>query len=134
VIIADANIISYLLINGPFTATVEEVLRKERDWAAPVLWRSELISVLSLEVRKGTLSPPGARNHFQRAAQLVAPNEFPVDHLEVLRLAAISGCSTYDCEYVWGAQQAGVPLVTQDKKVLATFPQIAVSAAAFVAG
>jgi predicted nucleic acid-binding protein len=134
VIVADTNVIAYLLINGPFTADAETVLAKDPVWAAPVLWRSELASVLSLYVRTGAVSLAGAEAHIHRAGQLVGPNEFAVEHLEVLRLSSVCGCSTYACEFVWGARSAGVPLVTSDKKLLAAFPNLAFSLQDFAAG
>jgi predicted nucleic acid-binding protein len=132
VIIADTNLIAYLLVAGPFTADAETILEKDPEWAAPVLWRSELASVLSLYVRTGSLALPGAEAHFRRAEQLIHP-EIIVEHPDVLRLSRMSGCSTYDCEFVWAAQTAGVHLVTADKKVLAAFPGLAVSVQDFAA-
>jgi predicted nucleic acid-binding protein len=52
-------------------------------------------------------------------------NERLVDSRDVLRLAAQSRCSAYDCEYVALAETAGVPLVTNDAQVLKEFPSIA---------
>ncbi len=46
---------------------------------------------------------------------------------QVLRLAAQSSCSAYDCESAALAQDLGVPLITVDKQVLDQFPQVAVS-------
>lgn len=125
-IVADTNLLGYLLIPGPFTAAAEKVLQKDPEWAAPELWRSELSSVLSIQVRNGALSQAGAEAHFRRAAQLIYP-EIEVDHVEVLRLSSSSGCSTYDCEFAWAALDAGVKLVTNDKKLLVAFPGLATS-------
>jgi predicted nucleic acid-binding protein len=132
VIVADTNLIAYLLIPGPFTADAEQVFQKDPEWAAPVLWRSELASVLSLYVRTGALTLAGAEAHFLRAEQLIYP-EIEVKHAEVIRLSDTSRCSTYDCEFVWAAHAAGVQVVTSDKKLLAAFPGVAVSLKDFAA-
>jgi predicted nucleic acid-binding protein len=50
----------------------------------------------------------------------------------VLSLAAQSGCSAYDCEFVALAQDLRVPLVTTDRQILKAFPTVAVSPAACV--
>ena len=55
-IVADANPIAYLLIPGPFTADAERVLKKDPEWLAPMLWRSEFASILIKYVRAGTLT------------------------------------------------------------------------------
>lgn len=131
-IIADTNLIGYLLVEGPFTSQAEKILQKEPEWAAPALWRSELSSVLSVYVRNGSLTLAGAEAHFHRAVRLVYP-EIEVDHVEVLRLSHATGCSTYDCEFAWAARKAGVKLVTNDKKLLVAFPGLATSLQNFAA-
>lgn len=130
-IVADANLVAYLLIPGPFTAEAERVLAKDPDWLAPTLWRSEFNSILIKYIRAGTLSLTGAEEHFAEAEDLLRDGDFSADHIEALRLAVSAGCSTYDCEYVAGALRAGVPLVTFDKRLLAAFPHVAMSASQF---
>jgi len=49
----------------------------------------------------------------------------------VLGLAAQSGCTAYDCEFVALAADLGTRLVTADRRVLAAFPDIAVAPRAF---
>lgn len=45
---------------------------------------------------------------------------------DVLRLAARSGCSAYDCEFVALAKELGIALVTVDREVLRESPGVAV--------
>jgi predicted nucleic acid-binding protein len=45
----------------------------------------------------------------------------------ILRLAADSGCSAYDCEFVALAQDLGVPLVTSDRALIEKFKPAVVS-------
>lgn len=126
-IVADTNLIVYLLIPGPFSEDAERVQRRDPDWRAPWLWRSEFLNVLSLYLRTGKLTLTEAHGAWARARLLLAGREFTVDGSAVLDLAAASRCKAYDCEFVLGAQSAGVPLVTADGKVLGAFPGVAVS-------
>jgi predicted nucleic acid-binding protein len=126
VIIADTNLIAYSLIEGPFTADALRVMRIDEEWLAPPLWQSELLSVLWLSVRTRVLSHARADEVYSEAEVLVHTAERPVPQ-HALALAVSSGCSTYDCEFVALAQATGVPLVTNDQKVLAAFPDVAVS-------
>ena len=52
--------------------------------------------------------------------------------IEVLGLVARSKCSAYDCEFVALAHSLEVPLVTEDKQLLATFPRVCHSLKRFV--
>jgi predicted nucleic acid-binding protein len=45
----------------------------------------------------------------------------------VLQLVSTSRCTSYDCEFVAAAQQLGVPLITEDRAILAAFPDLAQS-------
>ena len=67
------------------------------------------------------------------AEHSMAGREYSVVSHEVLRLAARSGCSAYDCEYVALAQDLEVRLVTADRPLLRAFPSIAVAPEIFVA-
>ncbi len=68
----------------------------------------------------------------ERAEFLVQGKEHFVPTLDVLTLAAHSGLTAYDCEFVVLAQQLGVRLVTSDGRILASFPSAAISMDAFV--
>ena len=50
----------------------------------------------------------------------------------VFSLAIQSGCSAYDCEFVWLARDLGLPLVTVDKKALNAFPDLVVLPEIFI--
>jgi len=55
-IVVDTNVIAYLYLPTDYTRLAEQLLAKEPDWAAPLLWRSELRNVLALYLRKNLLS------------------------------------------------------------------------------
>lgn len=126
-IVADTNLIIYLLVRSDFTRQAEQVYRKDPNWIAPLLWRSEFRSALASYMRRGLLALPEAIAKTEAAESLMNGRERQVGSREVLRLAADSGCSAYDCEYVSLAQDLGVRLVTTDAEVLAKFAPTAVS-------
>ncbi len=132
-IVADTNLIAYLLIQSEHTAAAEKVRARDGTWLAPPLWRSEFRNVLALYVKGGRLALGAVLQLAEAAEALMHGREVEVDAATVLRLAAASGCTAYDCEFVAVAQAAGVPLVTADRKVVAAFPSVAVSPAAFLA-
>jgi predicted nucleic acid-binding protein len=127
VIVVDTNIIGYLYLNSERSKQAEQALRKEPQWSAPLLWRSEFRNVLVSYIRKQLLSLQAAEEIMEEAINLMIGQEYEVVSSRVLNLAARSSCSAYDCEFVALAQDLGVPLVTVDKQVFEQFPDIAVS-------
>lgn len=124
-IVVDVNIVAYLFIDGDHTEAVERVLRADQEWAAPLLWRSEWLNVLSGYIRRGELGGFDARARFREAEAVLRGREFLPDGERVLELAGDSGCSAYDCEYVAVAEALDVPLVTADRRVLESFAELA---------
>jgi predicted nucleic acid-binding protein len=126
-IVADTNIISYLFLPTVFSEKASKLYQSDPDWAAPVLWRSEFRNVLALYLRKKLLSLAEALVIQEEAEALMLDREFAVPSVSVLSLTDSSTCSAYDCEFVALARQLSVKLVTEDKKILAEFPNVAVS-------
>lgn len=126
-IVADSNLIAYLMISGKQTPLARAVLRRDPKWTAPLLWRSEFRNVLALYLRQQHLSLADALQYMREAETLLAGGEYPVDSAPVLRLAEHSGCNAYDCEFVHLAEELGAPLVTSDGKVLRALPRTALS-------
>jgi predicted nucleic acid-binding protein len=132
VIVADANLLAYLVMPGQRTDEAEAVLTADSVWVAPVLWRSELMSVLQQYVRRTDLTVAHAVAAVQRAEAVIAGREGAVDPQVVFELANRSKCSTYDCEYVALATGLGVQLVTADREVLRAFPKVAIEPRRFL--
>ena len=123
-IVVDTNVVAYLLLPGPQTAAAEALLEGHPIWAAPPLWRSEWRNVLVGYWRRGSLSLEQVIALQEQAETLVIGHEESVQSEVVLRLAASSGCSAYDCEFVAAAQQLDAPLVTADRDLLKAFPAL----------
>lgn len=132
-IVADVNLVAYLILGGPEQALAERVLERDPIWAAPLLWRSEFLNVLAAFMRQRDLSAMDALQAHGLAEELLAGQEFAVPAERVLQLIDTSACSAYDCEYVALAQELGVPLVTADRQLLRAFSDRAISPRDFVA-
>lgn len=130
-IVADANLLVYLFVAGQGSTRAEQVMRRDPVWSAPLLWRSEFRNALLGIVRGGGLARQDAVQALREAEHLMQGREYAVVSEHVFELAIQSGCSAYDCEYVATAEDLGVPLVTTDRQVLASFPRTAISPEAF---
>ena len=120
-IVVDTNVIAYLFVPGDRTGAAEALRRRDAEWAAPLLWRSEFRKVLATLVRLGRVELPVAQAMQAQAERLLAPLEFAVDSETVLALATDSRCSAYDCEFVALAEYLDVPLVSADRRLKAEF-------------
>jgi predicted nucleic acid-binding protein len=133
VIVVDTNVIAYLVLRNETAAVADSVLEIDPTWAAPKLWQSEMRNVLALYVRQELLQLEDAIGAMNKAIRVIADNEYDVESHRVLELARSSGCTAYDCEFVYVAEKLNVPLVTSDKKLISAFPLVAVSMADFLA-
>ena len=130
-IVVDTNLIAYLLLPGERTREAGVVLRRDADWTAPLLWRSEFRSVLAQYLRRTQLNLATADRIMDEAERLMRGGEYEVRSPDVLRLVSRSRCSAYDCEFVALAEDLTVPLITSDGLILSEFPSVAMSAGDF---
>ena len=131
-IIADTNIISYLLLPTPYSDSADTLYSYDSQWAAPLLWKSEFRNVLAIYLRKEIITLEKALQLLEAAESMMAGNEYDISSSQVLALVAKSSCSSYDCEFVALAHHLDLRLVTQDKKLLREFPKTAVTISDFM--
>ena len=133
-IVVDTNVLVYFYVPGEFSRAAARVYRRDKNWVAPTLWRSEFRNALLFNVRQGRIGEDLAHSIMVEALETMQWVEFEMDSRSVLNVAFQSGLSAYDSEFVALADQLAVPLVTSDKKIIRLFPQIAVAMEEFAAG
>ena len=126
-IVADTNLVSYLLIEGELTNGARRVREFDADWRLPPLWRSEFLNVLASAVRAGVLDEQQAFSTWWVASDLFSGHEVEPDGDRVLTLALERRISAYDAQFVALAQDLEVPLVTGDLMIVERCPEIAIS-------
>ena len=125
-IVVDTNVVAALILpTAGQSRAAAALLESDRDWAAPLLWRSEFCNILATGVRHGWLSEAQAVEALGSAEDLMQGGDYAVPAPEVVRTAVASGCTAYDCEFVVLARELGVRLITLDRAVLAAFPTVA---------
>jgi len=126
-IVADTNLVAYLLIEGERTQAVRAVWRKDSNWVLPPLWRAEFLSVLVTTVRAGVLDEEEAHRVWERAISLFGGRERHAGGRAVLSMALEYGISAYDAQFAVVAVGLGVTLVSGDRKLCRACDGIAVS-------
>lgn len=131
-IVADANILIYLVRETTFTPLAREVYAKDSEWIAPELWEAEVLNGLMREVKAGSLDLESAIRVAQYAATILVGRVQKCERSAVLRIADDTGLTANDAYYVALARTYGVKLVTEDGKIIRTCPDVAVSMKAFL--
>jgi predicted nucleic acid-binding protein len=126
VIVADTNLIAYLLIEGERTEAARAVWAKDSRWMLPTLWRSEFLNVLTTSVRAGILKLAEAQEIWQVALATFSRSEIDPSGEDVLEAAAERNLSAYDAQFVVTATELDVPLVTYDRRLLDACPDLAI--------
>ena len=130
-IVADSDLVSYLLIAGERTVEVRRIWRRDPTWVLPPLWRSEFLNVLSLSVSSGLLDAEQAGTCWLTAVRLFRSSELEPGGSEVLDTAVRLGISAYASHFVVVAEKLRVRLVTNDQELLERCPERAVSIGRF---
>ena len=130
-IVVDNNVISgFVLPKDDFHEEAVAIRKKDRDWHAPALFRSEFRSVARENLLKGE-----SEDLLVQAAQAALMSVTVHEMNEAEIFAIIRGTpkiSSYDAEYVALARRLGCRLVTTDEEILKLHPQLAISLQKFL--
>lgn len=126
-IVADTNLVSYLLIRGDRTPVARRVWRRDPLWVLPPLWRAEFLNVLAASIRAGVVTEEQAIAVWHSASALFEGREHEPGGEAVLRAAVRYGLSAYDAQFVVVAEDLKVRLVTGDREVLAACPDVSIA-------
>ena len=132
-IVADTNLVAYLLIEGDKTDSARAVWAADPWWMLPTLWRSEFLNVLTMAVRAHVLTLAQAHDIWHVAQTVFGQSEVEPSGDAVLETATARNLSAYDAQFVVAAADLKVPLVTSDRGLLQACPDIAVAPERFTA-
>lgn len=125
-IVVDTNVIAGLWVPNDMEDLAYSVLKVDPEWIAPLLWISELRSVMAMYLRKDILDLGTVLQATEEAGQMMEDFAYRVNSAHVMQLVNNSACSPYDCEFVALAEDMGVQLVTFDRQICNEFPNIAI--------
>ena len=125
--VVDTNVIAYhLLASEPFVDEVEGFWRLVAQPSAPSIWDAELVNVLAMSARQGVATPERSRAALDDAAALgirsVGNRSLWRTALEIASRTRTSG---YDALFIALALREKCALITFDKKLLTSFPDVA---------
>jgi predicted nucleic acid-binding protein len=132
VIVADANIVTYLMVEGPFTERARAAYALDADWRLPPLWRHQYMNALLVLVRAGEVATRDAQKRLLRGLRTFQRGEEEVSQRAAMRMAIRRRVSGYDAQYLALAQMHGVRCLTEDRLLLERAAAIAISLTRFL--
>ncbi|NNE63216.1 MAG: type II toxin-antitoxin system VapC family toxin [Gammaproteobacteria bacterium] len=118
-IVADAKVIAYWLIEGENTANARRLFDIDPVWIVPALCRHELANVIASYVKHQAMLVSEVSSLWQNLELLINGSEYELDLDAVIALAVEKNLSAYDAQYLFLAMSRDIPLITQDKKLIA---------------
>ena len=131
-IVADANLLINYVCGTPLSDMARQVNRQDPDWVSPPLWKAEVLNGLLVMHRAGLMSLDRAVLAYRNAAAATSDPLREDNPDAILTTAQDAGLTAYDAIYVTLARSLGIPLVTEDGKILRTCPDVARSMRQFL--
>lgn len=126
-IVVDANILVYSLVEGAHTLATVQLSEKDPDWRMPALWKYEVGNALTQMARQKLITPESAHQLMRDAEEKYSSGEMALESNVVLSTALKHKLTFYDAQYLALAQMLSVPLVTEDKALRKAGGDLAVS-------
>jgi predicted nucleic acid-binding protein len=133
-IVVDANVLAFYLIEGDRTVEANALREADPEWILPVFWSVEFQSIVWKYARFGGMPADRAVELLEQAMTLFSVNEVAPPPDLVLRDALRWGITVYDAQYASLARQMGIRCVTEDRPVQEACPTIAISLGDFLKG
>ena len=124
-IVVDTTVLAALMIEPTIPEPVEELRYRDSKWAAPDLWRHELINVAWKYIRTDQLTVAAASDILVETELIMHPRTFRVSPALVLSTALEFGISAYDAHFAALAREMNTTLYTHDRALIDCCPDIA---------
>jgi predicted nucleic acid-binding protein len=131
-IVIDANILIYALIECDNSRLIPQLRAKDADWRTTELCQHETLNVLVTYQRRGILTLEQCRGLLKHARRFITDAQHQVDMEASLTIAAKYGITGYDAQYVALAESLSVPLITEDRKLRQAVAGVGISIQEFI--
>jgi predicted nucleic acid-binding protein len=128
VIVADTNVVAYLLIEGDRTRQAQALFAHDPNWKSEAFLLIEFSNILSRYLRIGAMNAKQAQALLGTAEKTLT-GVVNLPHIVALRLAEEFSVSAYDARFLGAAQALRSKLVTEDIRLRAAAPTLTLSIA-----
>ena len=123
-IVADVNVVVYLLTDCPQRERAVALFQRDSDWWMPHLWRHEFLNIVVTLTRNGLIPEGEAIDLWRNGLELFGMRELQPNQERAIELAMAHGISGYDAQYVTLAEELGTELLTGDARLLRKIPEL----------
>lgn len=120
-IVVDASVVAFLMIEGELTDAVRELHRIDPEWVTPPILNHEMLNILAA-IGSAENSPAAVEVVWRDVRALVGARQQVPDPVRSLRLAVELGISGNEAQYLCLADSLGLPLITQEERLLRAVP------------
>lgn len=131
-IVVDANILVYSLIECDHSPLIRKLREKDADWRTAGLCLHEILNVLATYRRRDVLTLAQCKKLLEHAEHFIQAAQCEVKMDTALAVAGKYAITGYDAQYVALAQSLNAPLITEDRKLREAVPGIAFSMREFL--
>ena len=120
----DTNIIFPLILRSSRTDQIQTLLELDHDWRIEPFALQEISNILATHERNKLLSRDEVFGYFAKAQKLLDNLLHPVPDEVVLDVAMQYKITTYDARFLAVAKELGTRLVTEDRKLRNSAPNL----------
>ena len=125
-IVVDASVVSFLLIEGELTDAARELHALDPEWITPPILNHEMLTILAaLGASEGGVER--VERTWRDVRNLVGARQQIPDPVRSMRLAVKLGISGHEAQYLCLADSMNLPLVTEEEELLRAAPGRAVT-------
>lgn len=125
-IVVDTNVLIYATNQTEISHDATRILAVGGPTISPVLWHYEYLAVITKEIRLGRLDAEAGMKAYEDAIELIMVEEDQFPSREIFALSKRYAVTGYDAVFVHWALYYRIPLVTFDKRLIASAKGIAV--------
>ena len=125
-IIVDASVVAFLLIEGEMTESARELYRMDPEWVTPPILNHEMLSILG-HLGAEEQSSHSVEEIWRDVRALLGPRQQVPDPVGSLRLAIKLGISGYEAQYLFLAEHLDLPMLTLEQRLLEAAPERAIT-------
>jgi predicted nucleic acid-binding protein len=131
VIVVDASVVAFLMVEGDLTPLARELFRIDPDWITPPIVNHELLNILAALGSTESDSGP-VESVWREARALLGPRQKVPDPSRSLQLAVELGVTGNEAQYLTLAESLKLPLITEEERLCRLVPERTLSIAAFL--